>query len=85
MKKNCILIIGAKGQLGRELVGQGEKLKGGIIGIDVDELDITDQIAVQAYFKTDIFCGHQRRCLYGCGPGGKGIRDYIFCEQGWTM
>ena len=55
MKKNSILVIGAKGQLGRELVSQGEKLKGGVIGIDIDELDITQQTAVRDYFKEQTF------------------------------
>jgi dTDP-4-dehydrorhamnose reductase len=50
MKNNSILVVGAKGQLGREIVSQGIKLKGNIVGIDVDELDITDQTAVQTYF-----------------------------------
>lgn len=49
MKKNSILIIGAKGQLGREIVSQGIKFKGDVIGIDVDELDITNQNAVRSY------------------------------------
>ena len=51
MKNKRILIIGAKGQLGRELDSQGENLKGDVIGIDVDELDIANQSAVQAYFQ----------------------------------
>lgn len=50
MKKNCILVIGAKGQLGWEIVRQGNVEDCGIVGIDVDELDITNQTAVQAYF-----------------------------------
>ena len=55
MKKNSILVIGAEGQLGREIVSQGSKLRGNVIGIDVDELDITNQSAVQAYFKKQDF------------------------------
>ena len=55
MKKNSILVIGAKGQLGRELVGQGEKLKGSVIGVDVDELDITNQTAIRDFFKEQTF------------------------------
>ena len=55
MNKNNILVIGAKGQLGRELVGQGEKLKGKVVGLDVDELDITNRTAVRAYFKKQTF------------------------------
>ncbi len=50
MKKNRILVIGAKGQLGREILSQGIKLKSNIVGIDVDELDITNQTAIQTYF-----------------------------------
>jgi dTDP-4-dehydrorhamnose reductase len=55
MKKNSILVIGAKGQLGWELVRQGETEEGGVVGIDIDELDITHQTAVQAYFKKQTF------------------------------
>ena len=49
MKKKRILVIGAKGQLGREIVSQGIKFKGDVIGIDVEELDITNQNAVRSY------------------------------------
>jgi dTDP-4-dehydrorhamnose reductase len=55
MKKNCILIIGAQGQLGRELVRQGQTKDCSIVGIDVDELDITNQAAVRVYFKKQDF------------------------------
>ncbi|MGV7223926.1 MAG: dTDP-4-dehydrorhamnose reductase [Nitrospinales bacterium] len=55
MYKNSILVIGAKGQLGLELVRQGQTEDCGIVGIDVDELDITNQTAVQAYFDKQIF------------------------------
>ncbi len=55
MKKYSILIIGAKGQLGREIVRQGKTEDCGIVGIDVDELDITNVSAVQTYFKEQTF------------------------------
>jgi dTDP-4-dehydrorhamnose reductase len=55
MKINRILVIGAKGQLGWELIRQGEAFDGHVVGVDVDELDITNQTAVRAYFKKQTF------------------------------
>jgi dTDP-4-dehydrorhamnose reductase len=55
MEKKSILIVGAKGQLGKELISQGIKLEGDIIGIDVDELDITNITDVQTYFNKQKF------------------------------
>jgi dTDP-4-dehydrorhamnose reductase len=55
MKKNSILVIGAKGQLGLELIRQGETYDGDIVGVDVDELDITHQSAVQTYLNQQAF------------------------------
>ncbi|MFC1877166.1 dTDP-4-dehydrorhamnose reductase [Thermodesulfobacteriota bacterium] len=55
MKKNSILVVGAKGQLGWELIRQGEAFDGDVVGVDVDELDITHQSAVQAYFNQQMF------------------------------
>lgn len=58
-----ILITGAKGQLGNELcriLGEGFSERGKlpllyvgctVIGVDLDELDITDPAAVEAFFK----------------------------------
>lgn len=51
MTANKILVVGAKGQLGRELMEQGSTQEIPIAGIDIDELDITNQRQVQEYFK----------------------------------
>lgn len=51
MTADKILVIGAKGQLGRELMEQGSAADILIAGIDIDELDITNQRQVWEYFK----------------------------------
>ncbi|MCL2036962.1 MAG: dTDP-4-dehydrorhamnose reductase [Oscillospiraceae bacterium] len=42
-----ILVTGAKGQLGVDVVGEAESRGLEVIGVDVDELDITDATAVE--------------------------------------
>ena len=49
--QNSLLVIGSKGQLGWELERQGSDFEFNIIGIDVDELDITDSAAVETTLK----------------------------------
>ena len=51
MMQNSLLVIGSKGQLGWELERQGSDFEFNIIGIDVDELDITDSAAVETTLK----------------------------------
>ena len=46
-----ILVTGSKGQLGRELQHQGRTFGFDIIGIDIEELDITNIEAVETYFE----------------------------------
>jgi len=55
MKKNSILVIGSKGQLGWELIRQGKAFDGDVVGVDIDELDITHQSAVQSYLSQQTF------------------------------
>ena len=55
LKKNSILVIGDKGQLGWELIRQAESFDGRVVGVDIEELDITDQLAVQAYLNQQMF------------------------------
>lgn len=46
-----VLVTGAKGQLGYDVVNELEKRGHNAIGIDIAELDITDQCAVHSYIK----------------------------------
>jgi len=41
-----LLVIGAKGQVGRELMGQGQDHGFSMDGLDIEDLDITDALAV---------------------------------------
>ena len=47
---NRILVTGSKGQLGGELLQQGRRFGFDVVGIDIEELDITNIKAVETYF-----------------------------------
>jgi dTDP-4-dehydrorhamnose reductase len=55
VEKRSILVIGAKGQLGWEIIRQGEAFEGNVVGVDIEELDITHQSAVQTYLNRQTF------------------------------
>ena len=44
-----ILVTGAKGQVGRELIDKGRRCGLKMAGIDMEEVDIADAIAVATY------------------------------------
>lgn len=46
-----VFVTGVKGQLGYDVVGELEKRGHTAVGVDIDELDITDQAAVEAMLK----------------------------------
>lgn len=46
------LVIGARGQLGWELIRQGEHVDIEIVGVDLPRLDITDPVAVEKIIST---------------------------------
>ncbi len=46
-----IIVTGAKGQLGGDVCRELEKIELSFLGIDKEELDITDEVAVKAFFE----------------------------------
>ena len=48
-----VLVTGAKGLLGRDVMDALRKRGHEAVGVDIQELDITDQAAVMAYFKEE--------------------------------
>ena len=56
-----ILITGAKGQLGSDLVKELKERQVDVFGIDIDELDITDGVAVSSFM-----IKHRPKCVIHC-------------------
>ena len=64
-----VLVTGAKGQLGRDIIGEFTKQGIDYIAIDREELDIVDEKACESYFKDlSALKSAQARSAMPCTP-----------------
>lgn len=48
-----VLVTGVKGQLGFDVVNELKKRAYEVVGVDIEEMDITDEVSVKAVFKSE--------------------------------
>ena len=64
-----VLVTGVKGQLGYDVVRELQKRGHEAVGVDIDEMDITDAAAVERVMtRSAAGCSHSLQCLYRRRP-----------------
>ena len=66
-----VLVTGVKGQLGYDVVRELQKRGHEAVGVDIDEMDITDAAAVERVMteaQPDAVIQHERTVTYGWLP-----------------